>query len=86
MTNQTPVLSPLERLRAGTDAVMSLDPSELGDGELAATVLSFRRELDRLDFGVRGSGGGGPSAWWRPGRRVRVDPVVVAGPGGDADG
>ena len=49
MTNQTPALSSFEALRAGTDAVMSLEPGELSDGELASTILRFRRELDRLD-------------------------------------
>ncbi len=31
------------------DSIMSLDPAELSDGELAATVLSFRREFDRQE-------------------------------------
>ena len=49
MTNQTPVRSPVEGLRAGTDAMMSLDPCEFSDGELASTILRFKVELDRLD-------------------------------------
>ena len=49
MTNQTPAVPPLEGLRAAVDSMMVLDPSELGDGELASTILRFRRELDRLD-------------------------------------
>ena len=49
LTNQTATPFSLEALRAGTDAVISLDPAELSDGELASTILRFRRELDRLD-------------------------------------
>ena len=48
MTNGTGVVSPLGVLRTGIDAMMSVVPGELSDSELAATVLRFRRELDRL--------------------------------------
>ena len=49
MTNSPAAISPLDGLRAGVGSMMSLDPGELSDGELAATILGFRRELDRLD-------------------------------------
>ena len=49
MTNGQGSIPPFEALRAGVDAMMSLDQSELSDGELAATILRFRRELDRQD-------------------------------------
>ena len=49
MTNQTPAVPPLEGLRAGVDALMTLEPRELSDGELAATILRFRQQLDRQE-------------------------------------
>ena len=49
MTNQTPVRSSLDGLRTAVDSMMLLGPTELSDGELASTILRFRRELDRLD-------------------------------------
>ena len=49
MTNRQAPASPLEDLRTAVDSTMALDPSDLGDGELASTILRFRRELDRLD-------------------------------------
>ena len=49
MTNQTPAPPFLDGLRAGVDALMTVDPAELSDGELASTIVQFRRELDRLD-------------------------------------
>ena len=49
MANSPAAVSPLDGLRAGVGSMMSLDPGELSDGELASTILGFRRELDRLD-------------------------------------
>ena len=49
MTNQAPAPSPFTGLRTAVESTMTLDPAELSDGELAATILGFRRELDRLD-------------------------------------
>ena len=49
MTNQTPARSSLDGLRTGVDALMAVDPAELSDGELASTILRFRRELDRQE-------------------------------------
>ena len=49
MTNSQAAASPIVGLRTGVGSMMSLDPSELSDGELASTIVQFRRELDRLD-------------------------------------
>ena len=49
MTNGQAVASPLDGLRAGVDALLTVDPAELSDGELASTILRFRRELDRQE-------------------------------------
>ncbi len=49
MTIMDVAVSPLDGLRAGVDAMMSVDPSELLDSELAATILRFRQQLDRQD-------------------------------------
>ena len=49
MTIPHAVTSPLDGLRAGVSSMMSLDPGELSDGELASTILGFRRELDRQE-------------------------------------
>ena len=49
MTNSPAVASPIVGLRAGVGSMLTLDPGELSDGELASTILQFRRELDRLD-------------------------------------
>ncbi len=49
MTNSRRENPPFEALRAGVESMMSLDPAELSDGELAATVLEFRRQLDRQE-------------------------------------
>ena len=40
---------PFVALRAGVESMMSLDPAELSDSELAATILQFKVELDRQD-------------------------------------
>ncbi len=49
MTNGQGVASPIVGLRAGVGSMMNLDAGELSDGELASTIVQFRRELDRLD-------------------------------------
>ena len=49
MTNSQGATSPIVGLRVGVGSMMSLDPAELSDGELASTIVAFRRELDRLD-------------------------------------
>ena len=49
MTNGLCEPRPVDGLRTGVDAMMSLDPGELSDSELAATVVRFRRELDRQE-------------------------------------
>lgn len=40
---------PMDGLGAGVDAMMSVVPGELSDGELAATIVRFRREMDRQE-------------------------------------
>ena len=49
MTNLQMGTAPISDLRAGVGSMMSITPGELSDGELASTILQFRRELDRLD-------------------------------------
>ena len=49
MTNSQAATSPIRELRAGVGSMMSLDPADLSDGELASTILGFRRELDRQE-------------------------------------
>ena len=49
MTNESVTKTPIVGLRAGVGAMMGLEPGELSDGELAATIVAFRREMDRLD-------------------------------------
>ena len=49
MTSKSVAETPIGGLRAGVDALMSLDPGELSDGELASTIVQFRRELDRQE-------------------------------------
>ena len=49
MSNSQTATSPIGGLRAGVGSMMTLDPGELSDGELASTILGFRHELDRLD-------------------------------------
>ncbi len=49
MTNGQAQAPPLEVLGAGVDSMMSLDPAELSDGELAATIVRFREQMDRQD-------------------------------------
>ena len=49
MTNGLSEPRPVDVLRTGVEALMSVVPDELSDSELAATVLRFRRELDRQE-------------------------------------
>ena len=49
MTNGSVAETPISSLRAGVGSMMSLDPGELSDGELASTIVQFRRELDRQE-------------------------------------
>ena len=49
MTDGRSVTPPFEALSAGVDAMMTVEPGELSDSELAATILRFRGELDRQD-------------------------------------
>ena len=49
MTNLQMGTAPISDLRAGVGSMMSITPGEFSDGELASTILQFRRELDRLD-------------------------------------
>ena len=49
MTNSQAATSPISDLRCGVGSMMGFDPGELSDGELASTIVQFRREMDRLD-------------------------------------
>ena len=49
MTNGHATEPPISELRAGVEAMMSVAAEELSDGELAATIREFRREMDRQD-------------------------------------
>ena len=49
MTNVQMGTAPISDLRASVGSMMSITPGELSDGELASTIVQFRRELDRLD-------------------------------------
>ena len=49
MTNGNVAGTPISSLRTGVGSMMSITPGELSDGELASTIVAFRRELDRLD-------------------------------------
>ena len=49
MGDQMVMERPIVVLRAGVDAIGTLDPADLSDVQLAGEVLRLRREMDRLD-------------------------------------
>ena len=50
--DQTMVMErPIVVLRAGVDAIGTVDPGDLSDAQLAGEVLRLRREMDRLLLG-----------------------------------